>query len=111
MFEQYKGLTFYNGSIRAVFALSSAVKNGFDFHHRDVTAIPEDVAVDTSLLQQALQTDKFFIIPSLGIVLDEHALRQIASVTKDRSLCLGGAQTLPPTVWAKTITYHLAMDA
>lgn len=95
MFEQYQGLSSAGNDIYAMFALSDAVKKGFNLYAAGVSESPDYLAVNLQFLKLSYDQQKAFLFPELGIVMNESSLSQILQVAKDRVTQRKGVGTLP----------------
>lgn len=108
MLDLYRGLSRYDGSLCATFALSDAVKSGFntndpDYRHAEVSMVPEYLLVDLSLLDDVLEDDAALMIYELGIIIDDTVRRVIKQAASDISKRKGGIENLPVSSWRNTI--------
>ncbi len=108
MLDLYRGLSRYEGSLCATFALSDAVKKGFNtddpgYRHADVAMVPEYLLVDLSVLDEELDETAQATIDALDIRLDAEVLQVVKQSAVDALKRKGGLDSLPVSDWRNTI--------
>ena len=108
MLDLYRGLSRYNGSLCATFALSDAVKKGFntddpDYRHADVSMVPEFLLVELSLLDDVVEEDAMLMTYALGIRIDDDVVKVIKQSARDAMKRKNGIESLPVSSWHNTI--------